>query len=435
MCHMRLQRTLELAVRNPFEQPPGVWAEVCGRLLEARPAALISKELSRSDVGRAKQVILAVAHAQACANPDAPKKVLADSQVSARLFKKLSSCRGDFLRIAMAAGRCFRALRSLAGGSRAMQQVRRETWAACFGRSLHHALVLENVVRDHDVLILGGTGTGKESIAYAIQEGTPGPPDGRPAPRAALNAAAVPETLVESELFGHVKGAFTGAAAARTGRIRSAAGGCFFLDEIGDLTTTAQVKLLRVMETDRVSPLGSDTAHPVAVRYVAATHQDLASMVAAGRFRNDLFQRLAGNVIRLPPLSERPGDIEEIGRAFVDRYAQGEAKEMDFSGVERWLKSPEARRYHWPGNVRELQNALRNLLLGLPAGIKAGRETSTAGAAELPVSVRERTAALARVEDWYIRRVIEDTGGNLTRAAERLGINRTTLTRRGYDAG
>ena len=108
---------------------------------------------------------------------------------------------------------------------------------------------------------------------------------------------------------------------------------------------------------------------------------------------------------------------------------------MDFSGVERWLKSSEARRYHWPGNVRELQNALRNLLLGLPAGIKPGRETTAADSAELPASVRESTAALARVEDWYIKRVIADTGGNLTRAAERLGINRTTLSRRGYDAG
>jgi DNA-binding NtrC family response regulator len=294
-----------------------------------------------------------------------------------------------------------------------------------------HALTLGKVIEDHDVLILGETGTGKEAIAYALQEGAIGPEDGTAAPRSALNAAAVPETLVESELFGHVKGAFTGASETRKGRIRSAHRGCFFLDEVGDLMPTTQVKLLRVMETNEVHPLGSDEGHEAVCRYVAATHRDLERMVEEGDYRRDLYQRLAGNVIRLPPLRDRPEDIPEIGRDFVQRFLpEGQLPETR-TRLFDWLESREAQRHSWPGNVRGLQNALRNLLLGLPAGIDGTLAPLAETDSEaLPVAMRECVATLTDVEDWYLARVLEHTGNNLAQTARILGVDRTTVRRR-----
>ncbi len=148
--------------------------------------------------------------------------------------------------------------------------------------------------------MLGETGTGKEAFARAVQLALPGGPDGRPAPSAALNAAAIPDTLVESALFGHRRGAFTGATEPRVGALRHAPCGTFFLDEVGDLPPHTQAKLLRVIETNEVFPLGADTPEPARVRYVAATHHDLERMIERGDFRRDLFGRLAGNVVPIP---------------------------------------------------------------------------------------------------------------------------------------
>jgi transcriptional regulator with GAF, ATPase, and Fis domain len=392
---------------------------------------LIDERLERDDRHGAKLALLALGHTQACLYPDTPKKVLDDASLAPRLARRLPRPRSAYLRVAMAAGRCHRALTAMSGGSAAMQRVRRETWAACFGESLYHALLLESVIRDQDVLVLGETGTGKESIAIAIQEGTPGPADGRPAARATLNAAAVPETLVESELFGHAKGAFTGAIAGRVGRIRSAAHGCFFLDEIGDLRSTAQVKLLRVMETDEVSPLGSEAVYDADVRYVCATHRDLAGMVRAGEFRHDLYQRVAGHVITLPPLRERPEDIVDIGLDFARGYLSEAHGELGLTRVRRWLESSEAQRHNWPGNVRELLNALRSVMLGLDPGIgKASAPIAEAPGAALPPALRDGTASLRQAGDWYARRVVARLNGNLSQAARILGVDRATLRRR-----
>jgi len=273
-----------------------------------------------------------------------------------------------------------------------MNRVRRDTWAACFGESLRSALELERVIRDHDVLLFGETGTGKEAIARAIQLATPGPADGSAAPMAAINAAAVPDTLVESALFGHVKGAFTGAQETRTGWLRKASGGSFFLDEVGDLPSPTQVKLLRVMETNEVFPLGSDISEIVDVRYIAATHKDLETRVDRNEFRRDLFQRMAGNVIRMPPLRDRPEDMIEIGTAFIARYL-GDASVDHSRRIEAWLHSDGAVGYSWPGNVRELQNALRNMMLGLdagPGGVRARDRRGRPGAAAVDPRLRGR---------------------------------------------
>jgi transcriptional regulator with GAF, ATPase, and Fis domain len=274
----------------------------------------------------------------------------------------------------------------------------------------------------------------EEAVARAIQEGTLGDEGGGPAPRAALNAAAIPDPLVESELFGHVRGAFTGATRDRPGRIRSAAGGCFFLDEVGDLPLTAQAKLLRVMETNRVSPVGSDREHEADVRYVAATHQDLGAMVRAGTFRHDLEQRLAGVVIGLPPLRERPDDIADIGNGFVAHELAGEHHVPDRHRIARWLESAEPLRYAWPGNVRELESALRNMMLGLLPNLAPHRSSTAADRqqmeSELPAAILAGAATLSEASDWYLERVLAAQGGNLACAARVLDVDRSTVKRR-----
>jgi DNA-binding NtrC family response regulator len=332
-------------------------------------------------------------------------------------------------RIALASARCTLRLRELVGVSAALARVRHDSWAACFGRSLVHGMALERVVRRHDVLIHGETGVGKEQVAHAVAAGTPGPRGAEPAPFAELNAAAVPETLVESELFGHAKGAFTGAQEARKGLVRSADGGCLFLDEVGDLPLPAQAKLLRVIETDRVQPLGTEQVHVVDVRFLAATHHELRARVAQGAFRADLYQRLAAVVIRIPPLRERPEDIAPIGEHFLSAAARDAPFALDTSAITRWLQSAEARRYSWPGNVRELRNVVGNLLLGLPTNVDSDAAPTLAHAT-LPEAILRAEAPLETLERWYIARVLEQAGGNAARAARVLGVDRTTIARK-----
>lgn len=422
---------LEVWGGNPFSISDATQRERLRQQVIKGPAPReLSRRIRRGDLSGAKNLILALGQAQAC-SPDArPSDVLKASHLPASVLRELPRSRSDYLRIAMAAGRCNTAVNKIRGSSEAMQTLRKEIWSACFGQSLLHTLELEQVIRDHDVLILGDTGTGKEAVAQAFLDSTPGPDSGKAAPQSALNAAALPDTLVESELFGHAKGAFTGATEARLGRLRVAAGGSFFLDEVGDLPATTQVKLLRVMETNEISPLGSDTPQEADVRYVAATHKDLDGMVQRGEFRRDLYGRLAGITLRIPPLRDRPEDIEEIGRRFINSYLRHNPHSLDTKAITRWLRSGEARNYHWPGNVRELQNALRNLLLGLPPGLATGERANTQTHDSLPPSLLASQATLEFAEEWYVARVLQDADNNLTQAAQRLGVDRSTLRRR-----
>ncbi len=418
----------DLWSRNPFQVQCSETRESARRALLAGPVAEeLGQRVDRGALPEAKALILAVGHAQACAPSGG--EILRSTVLPNAIVRKLPRSRGAYVRIASAAGRAYGALERIRGSSPAMAQLRADIWGACFGESLMHSLELEQVIRDHDVLILGETGTGKEVVAQVFLEASPGLPNGAPAPRSALNAAAIPDTLVESELFGHAKGAFTGASDARLGRLRAAAGGTFFLDEVGDLPTTTQVKLLRVMETNEIHPLGTDESHQADVRYVAATHKDVQAMVDSGAFRRDLFGRLAGITIRIPPLRERPEDIEEIGLSFLERYRRAPTGALDHGPILRWLRSSEARNYHWPGNVRELQNVLRNLMLGLPPGL-ADAPVAESAPEGIPSEILRGDAALADVEHWYVERAIARTGGNLTKAAQALGLNRSTLRRR-----
>jgi formate hydrogenlyase transcriptional activator len=271
------------------------------------------------------------------------------------------------------------------------------------------------------VLLRGETGTGKEVVARAIHEAS----RRRQGPFVPLNCAALPSGLMESELFGHEPGAFTGAVGRAEGRFKAADRGTLFLDEIGDLPLELQPKLLRVLQEQEFERLGSSRTIRVDVRVIAATNQDLWHMVQTGKFRADLYYRLNVFPIRLPPLRERPDDIPLLTRHFVRLFSQRIGKQIDHipDGVIEALK-----RYHWPGNIRELQNFIERSV------IKTSCEVLNPPLAELELRPEEERSAqvrtLADAERVHIATTLRETNGVLgghDGAANRLGLPRTTL--------
>lgn len=277
---------------------------------------------------------------------------------------------------------------------------------------------------DATVLITGETGTGKEMAACALHENS----SRARRPLVSVNCAAIPAELLESELFGHVKGAFSGAVADRAGRFREAAGGTLLLDEIGDMGLAMQAKILRALQEREVMPVGASRSENIDVRIVAATHHNLAKAVAEGRFREDLFYRLNVIPIHLPPLRERIADILPLGEHFL-RASAVPAKSLSAEAALRLVSYP------WPGNVRELRNAIERIsviargsivdasdlcFLDDAAAGRSAEETFYLLEGELP-------AAIARLERAMIVRALERSGGNRTEAARRLGIRRQLL--------
>jgi two-component system response regulator HydG len=279
------------------------------------------------------------------------------------------------------------------------------------------------------VLILGESGTGKELVARAIHQNSPR----RERNFVAVNCAALSEGLIESELFGHVKGAFTGAVAHKEGRIVYADGGTLFLDEVGDMPLETQAKLLRVLEMREVQAVGGNTTRKVDVRLVAATNRDLRGLVEEGKFREDLLFRLQVVTVVLPPLRERPGDVPLLIDHFLSSLAEEHGR--DVRGI-----TPEARgllvRYDWPGNVRELRNALETMVLlarrdvldvdDVPEHIQSasGRPTRDGGHYEIA------GRSLADVERDLIEATLALTEGNRQKAAKMIGIGERTLYRK-----
>jgi two-component system, NtrC family, response regulator AtoC len=275
------------------------------------------------------------------------------------------------------------------------------------------------------VLITGESGTGKELIARLIHKRSPR----ADAPFVAVNCAAIPEALLESELFGHVKGAFTGASVDRRGLFEEAEGGTLFLDEIGELPVALQVKLLRALQEGEVRPVGGNTDRPVNVRVVTATARVLEDEVAAARFRSDLFYRI--NVVRLhlPPLRERKEDVPELVQHFIAHHNHrlGTSVSSVSSAAMRALME-----YRWPGNVRELENVVERAIVlsdgeqielkTLPADVRGGPTKAAKGEADL--SVKRQTEALERS---LIEQALERTNGNRTRAAELLDLSHRAL--------
>ena len=292
---------------------------------------------------------------------------------------------------------------------------------------------------DSTVLLIGESGTGKELVAHSIHL------QSRRAqgPFVPVNVGAIPETLIESELFGHVRGAFTGASADRLGLVEEADRGTLFLDEIGDMPLSSQVKLLRTLENNEVRRLGDNSSRVVDVRVVAATHRDLLAEVAEGRFREDLYYRLNVVQIDLPPLRERREDIGLLASYFLDRSGKKEGRE----GL-RFAPETEAllQRYDYPGNVRELENAIEHAVAvsegstirpeDLPHAFRVPRLLPRRAASEAPdeappAAIESRDSwSLADVEREHIQRVLDVHRGNATAAARQLGISRTTLWRK-----
>ena len=274
------------------------------------------------------------------------------------------------------------------------------------------------------VLITGETGTGKELVADALHFNS----ERRVQSLVKINCGALPDSLVEAELFGHEAGAFTGAARARPGRFELADGGTLFLDEVGELPPAAQVKLLRVLQDGLVDRIGSTHPRQVDVRLVAATHRDLEADVAQGRFRQDLFFRLRVVEIHVPPLRERFEDIPVLVEFFLDKHARR-------LGRSRPDVAPEALTHlagqSWPGNVRELENAVQRAFLLSEQGVLGpgdfGQAPSELSAGSSPRARPAMKAAAADAERRVVIAALESTGGNVTRAALRLGISRRGL--------
>jgi DNA-binding NtrC family response regulator len=301
-------------------------------------------------------------------------------------------------------------------------------------------LVAKVAPTDSTVLLLGESGTGKELIARSLHLQS----RRSAGPFVPVNVGAIPESLVESELFGHARGAFTGASGERTGLVEQSDGGTLFLDEIGDMPLAAQVKLLRTLERNEIRRVGENVERFVNVRVVAATHRDLQAEIAAGRFREDLYYRLNVVQIELPPLRERREDIGLLAAYFLERISRREGREtLSFTPEARALLE----RYDYPGNVRELENAIEHAVAvgegdaiapaDLPAALRAprllpggrpraGAEAAVAGAPDAP---RDQWS-LAEVEKEHIQRVLALHRGNATAAARQLGISRTTLWRK-----
>lgn len=276
------------------------------------------------------------------------------------------------------------------------------------------------------VLITGESGTGKELVARAIHYRGPR----ASSPFLAVNCAAIPEALIESELFGHAKGAFTGAASARQGFFVAADGGTLFLDEVAELSPIAQAKLLRVLQDQSVQPVGEDRTRRVDVRVIAATNKDLETLARDGKFREDLFFRLHVLPIELPPLRERGDDVVLLLRHFLSTAAQqvgGPVPKPTDAAIEA------LRRYPWPGNVRELQNLAQRLVIFADAGVIDTVDLPAVMRYVAPVSGAQGPAAgsltrtLREVQVEYARAVLESVGGNKTRAAGILGIDRKSL--------
>jgi DNA-binding NtrC family response regulator len=277
------------------------------------------------------------------------------------------------------------------------------------------------------VLITGESGTGKELIARAIHFGSPRSKK----PFVAVNLAAIPDTLIESELFGYKRGAFTDARTDRGGLFVEADQGTIFLDEIGELTPPLQAKLLRVLQEREVRPLGATKSEKIDVRVVAATNRDLEARMREGLFREDLYYRLNVIHVALPPLRARPEDVLPLAEFFLARRAASSGRKVA-GFAQGAIKALLA--YHWPGNVRELENVVERAV--------ALCEGEQIGIDDLPSQVRERRSSdflagalargltLADLEREYIERVLAAEGGNKTRAAQRLGLDRKTLYRK-----
>ena len=283
------------------------------------------------------------------------------------------------------------------------------------------ARTIERVANTNvSVMLLGASGTGKERLARGLHDAS----DRAKGEFVAINCAAIPENLLESELFGHEKGAFTGAVKTTPGKIEQAGGGTLFLDEVGDIPLQLQVKLLRFLQERVVERVGSRESIPVDTRIVCATHQDLETMITDGRFREDLYYRLAEIVVKIPSLAERPGDATLLGKAFLNRYA----KEMNprvrgfasdaLAAIDSWS---------WPGNVRELENRVKRAVIMADEKLVSAADLDLNEPDEEVINALNLKSAREQADRKVIRHALARSEGNISSTAKMLGISRPTL--------
>jgi DNA-binding NtrC family response regulator len=288
-----------------------------------------------------------------------------------------------------------------------------------------------------NVLVIGESGTGKELVARAIHDNSPR----RTKRFLAINCGALTESLLESELFGHVKGSFTGALADKRGLFEEANQGTVFLDEIGDISPALQIKLLRVLQESEIKPVGSSDSRKVDVRVIAATHRDLDTMVRTGKFREDLYYRLKVILIDLPPLRERMEDLQDLVGHFLARHAEKNKKSVSHVAEEAMAL---LRAYQWPGNIRELEHAVERAVAMTNTAILFPEDfppeiskpsTLQAAGASVDGASPGAMSSLEEMERAHIVKVLQDTGYNKSKASEVLGIDRATLYRKAQRYG
>jgi two-component system response regulator PilR (NtrC family) len=379
-----------------------------------------SKEVSPSTVVLLITGVPTLETAIAAINAGADRYVIKDHELVDQLRRAVRQV-DETLRLKNEAGYLRRELRRLTGQDNIIG--RSPKMRAIFD------LILTVAPHASRVLITGESGTGKELVARAIHENSPR----AQMPFITINCGAFPESLLESELFGHLKGSFTGASENRRGLFHAAHGGTLFLDEIGNMSLSMQVKLYRVLQEGKVRPVGSTEEVDVDVRVIAATNKDLEKTIAAGEFREDLFYRLNVIPIHLPPLRERRDDIPLLARSFLERFRKMMDKSVE--GIEpEAMKRLEA--YDWPGNVRELENTIeRAMALASGTSISVGvlpdkvlghgstlstHDGSASGPPVIPEAGMDLEKFIQETERVYILAALESTGGVGTRAAERL---------------
>lgn len=283
------------------------------------------------------------------------------------------------------------------------------------------ARTIERVANTNvSVMLLGASGTGKELLARGLHVAS-----GRSSGSfVAINCAAIPENLLESELFGHERGAFTGAVKTTEGKIEQASGGTLFLDEVGDIPLPLQVKLLRFLQERQIERIGGRKAIDVDTRIVCATHQDLEAMIRDGRFREDLFYRLAEVVVRIPSLAERPGDATLLAKAFLKRFAREVGSQVTgfasdaLAAIDAW---------NWPGNVRELENRVKRAAIMADGKLVTAADLDLQLGSEDDPSVLNLKSAREQADRKVIRHALARTEGNISNTAKMLGISRPTL--------
>ncbi|HTN13766.1 MAG TPA: PEP-CTERM-box response regulator transcription factor [Sphingomonadaceae bacterium] len=283
------------------------------------------------------------------------------------------------------------------------------------------ARTIERVANTNvSVMLLGASGTGKELLARGLHDAS----DRKGGAFVAINCAAIPENLLESELFGHEKGAFTGAVKTTEGKIELASGGTLFLDEVGDIPLPLQVKLLRFLQERTIERIGGRKSISVDTRIVCATHQDLEAMIADGRFREDLFYRLAEIVVKIPSLAERPGDATLLAKVFVKRFAREMNQQVKGFAADA-LAAIDA--WKWPGNVRELENRVKRAVIMADGKLVNAADLDLEGTQDEDAQPLNLKSAREQADRRVIRHALARSEGNISNTAKLLGISRPTL--------